>query len=104
MPWIATVSLSRLQREQRCIWPFEQTEILLLWFDEQVYALENRCPHQGFRLENGRLDAAELSLSCALHQWRFRLSDGQCLHARSRVKVYDIRIEQGKVWIHWPAG
>ncbi|MBF2053064.1 MAG: Rieske (2Fe-2S) protein [Candidatus Sericytochromatia bacterium] len=104
MDWTPTVRLSRLQREQRCIWPLGDNEVLLLWYAESVYAFENRCPHQGFALENSVLDAAEHSLSCPLHQWRFRLGTGQCLHNQSALKVYETRLQDQRVWIRLPGG
>lgn len=99
MDWIPTVRLSRLQREQRCVWPLAGSEVLLLWHNNTVYAFENRCPHQGFALENSCLDAAEESLSCPLHQWRFSLSSGQCLHNQSRLKRYATCLRDNTVWL-----
>lgn len=40
----------------------------------EVYAAENRCPHEGYPLSTGRV--ADGKLTCEWHNWKFRLSDG----------------------------
>jgi len=42
-----------------------------------IHALDNACPHEGYGLTTGELDG-EL-LTCAWHNWKFRVSDGRCL-------------------------
>jgi len=99
MTWFKALSWPRLQREQRCVTLFQGREILLLLHRQQVYALENTCPHQGFPLENGCLDPEAQTLSCPHHLWRFRLSDGQCTKGQARLKTYATQVKNGQVWV-----
>ncbi|VTS01453.1 nitrite reductase small subunit NirD [Tuwongella immobilis] len=39
-----------------------------------IYAIEDSCPHAGAALSRGYIENG--TVSCPLHYWRFRLSDG----------------------------
>lgn len=45
----------------------------------QYHAMENSCPHAGASLAHGYLEGDEVS--CRIHHWRFRVSDGKYLDA-----------------------
>ncbi len=55
-----------------------------------VHALDNACPHEGYGLTTGQLDGEVLT--CAWHNWKFRVSDGRCLHGEEDVSVHDVAI------------
>jgi nitrite reductase/ring-hydroxylating ferredoxin subunit len=42
-----------------------------------VHALDHACPHEGYGLTQGTLDGDVLT--CAWHNWKFRVTDGACL-------------------------
>jgi toluene monooxygenase system ferredoxin subunit len=59
----------------------------------QVFAYDDRCPHLGNSLADGRLD--DHQLTCAAHEWTFDVSKGRginpadaCLH-RYAVRIVD---------------
>jgi nitrite reductase/ring-hydroxylating ferredoxin subunit len=58
---------------------------------EGVFALDNACPHEGYGLVQGDLKEGELT--CAWHNWKFRVADGRCLLGEEDVRSYPIRIE-----------
>lgn len=103
MTWHQVCAEARLKREQRFVFSPPprslQPEILLLWLNEQVYALENRCPHQGFPLEQGLLDPEEQSLTCPLHHWRFALADGAGLSNRACLGSFKVKTEADQIWV-----
>jgi nitrite reductase/ring-hydroxylating ferredoxin subunit len=55
-----------------------------------VHALDNACPHEGYGLTTGSLDG-EL-LTCAWHNWKFRVSDGRCVLGEENVRVHDVMV------------
>ncbi len=55
-----------------------------------VHALDNACPHEGYGLTTGDLDG-EL-LTCAWHNWKFRVSDGRCVLGEEDVRVHPVTI------------
>jgi nitrite reductase (NADH) small subunit len=72
-----------------CIAVFRTTE-------DQVFALEDRCPHKGGPLSEGIVHGT--SVTCPLHAWVFDLNTGQALGAdNGAVRVFAVRVEAGRV-------
>ena len=59
-----------------------------------VYAVDNRCPHEGYPLAEGTVDES-CQLTCNWHNWKFRLDDGQCVLGGDNLRRYDVRVEAG---------
>ncbi|MFK8024230.1 MAG: Rieske (2Fe-2S) protein [Ilumatobacter sp.] len=55
-----------------------------------VHALDHACPHEGYGLTQGKLDG-EL-LTCAWHNWKFRVSDGTCVLGEEAVQTHDVDV------------
>ena len=55
-----------------------------------VHALDNACPHEGYGLTTGELEG-EL-LTCAWHNWKFRVSDGRCVLGEEDVRTHAVDI------------
>jgi len=84
-------------------------DIVLFNVGGEVFALADRCPHQGGRLSEGRLvglvEAAEPGrytwsrggeiVRCPWHGWEFDLRTGRsrCEPSRLRTRAYDVSIE-----------
>jgi len=58
-----------------------------------VHAIDHACPHEGYGLTQGDLDG-EL-LTCAWHNWKFRVGDGECVLGEEAVRVHDVDIDDG---------
>jgi nitrite reductase/ring-hydroxylating ferredoxin subunit len=84
----------------------------------ELFALLNRCPHQGGSLVDGRLiglvEAPEPGsycysrpgeiLRCPWHGWEFDVRTGKswCEPSRIRTKAYDVAIEPGRQLVEGP--
>ena len=55
-----------------------------------IHALDNACPHEGYGLTTGELDG-EL-LTCAWHNWKFRVSDGRCVLGEEDVRTHAVDV------------
>jgi nitrite reductase/ring-hydroxylating ferredoxin subunit len=55
-----------------------------------VHALDNACPHEGYGLATGELDG-EL-LTCAWHNWKFKVDDGSCVLGEENVRTHPVSI------------
>jgi nitrite reductase/ring-hydroxylating ferredoxin subunit len=55
-----------------------------------VFALDQACPHEGYGLTTGELDG-EL-ITCAWHNWKFRVSDGACVLGEEDVRTYPVTV------------
>jgi hypothetical protein len=62
-----------------------------------VYAADNRCPHQGYALKDG--DIRGDVLTCAWHNWKFRLTDGACLFGGENIRTYPVSVRAGWVYV-----
>ncbi len=66
--------------------------------DDQVFALEDRCPHKGGPLSEGIVHGT--SVTCPLHNWVFDMNSGSAQGAdEGHVRTYATQISQGRVLI-----
>jgi nitrite reductase/ring-hydroxylating ferredoxin subunit len=77
--------------------------IMLVKVGDAVYAIGNQCTHQGASLDKGvvRLAGSVKTVTCPAHGSMFRLEDGKVMRppATKPVPVYDVKIEDGRVWV-----
>ena len=74
--------------------------VLLVRAGEGVFAIGNRCTHQGAPLDRGRVQAGSLAtVTCPAHGSMFGLEDGRVLRgpATRPVAAYDTRVVDGTV-------
>jgi nitrite reductase/ring-hydroxylating ferredoxin subunit len=55
-----------------------------------LHALDHACPHEGYGLTQGELDGDVLT--CAWHNWKFRVSDGECIQGEEAVQVHPVHV------------
>ncbi len=58
-------------------------------------AVDNLCPHEGYPLVQGYVK--DCVLTCAWHNFKFRLDDGECIKGDEAVAVYPTRVRDGVV-------
>jgi len=64
-------------------------QVLLLEENRKLFAIDNRCPHQGFPLSQGTTNG-KCTLTCNYHNWKFDLETGKALVGSDRVKTYKV--------------
>ena len=63
---------------------------------DEVFALEDRCPHKGGPLSEGIVHGT--SVTCPLHNWVFSLETGLAQGAdEGAVPTYPARVEAGRI-------
>lgn len=73
-------------------------ELALFLDGDQVYAIDNDCPHEGAPLAEG--DFADGIVTCPGHAWTFNACNGCSLDPRGhQVRRYSTRIESGHVFV-----
>jgi 3-phenylpropionate/trans-cinnamate dioxygenase ferredoxin subunit len=89
--------------------PSPSGEILLARVGDKYYAADNRCPHLGGRLSNGKLEGTVVT--CPLHGSQFDLKDGSVvrwlkgsglmakLKSPKTLKVYPVQVSGDQVMI-----
>jgi toluene monooxygenase system ferredoxin subunit len=73
-------------------------DVVLLNADGTVRAYQDRCPHQGVRLSEGRL--AGCQLTCRAHEWQFDALTGEGSNPRgSRLRQFKVSVEAGELMV-----
>ena len=98
MSWVKTVLCSELQRRP-VVFQQPPKQIALFSVDGSVFAVDNRCPHEGYPLAEGHVDGG-CTLTCNWHNWKFRLTDGRCILGGDNVRAYETRVDDGHVWVN----
>ncbi|MGL5011128.1 MAG: nitrite reductase small subunit NirD, partial [Paracoccaceae bacterium] len=63
---------------------------------DEVFALEDRCPHKGGPLSEGIVHGT--SVTCPLHAWVFDMATGQAQGADTgAVRTFAVRVDGGRV-------
>jgi nitrite reductase/ring-hydroxylating ferredoxin subunit len=55
-----------------------------------LHALDHACPHEGYGLTQGELDGD--LLTCAWHNWKFRVTDGTCVQGEESVRTHPVTV------------
>src|SRR6516162_6829895 len=74
MTWEKTLPVAELAGRPR-VFKRSRLQVALFLVGERVFAVDNRCPHEGYPLAEGKVDGACV-LTCNWHNWKFRLEDG----------------------------
>ena len=99
--WTAIGALADLPEGRGTTREVDGVTVMVVRSGERVFAVADRCTHQGASLSRGplRITDALAAVTCQAHGSRFRLDDGRVLRgpATRPVASYDIRIEDGVV-------
>jgi nitrite reductase/ring-hydroxylating ferredoxin subunit len=75
--------------------------VCVLWHENQVYAVDDRCPHLGFPLHRGTVEQG--LLTCHWHHARFDLCSGGTLDPfADDVRTYPVSVVDGRVVVGVP--
>ena len=90
---VGSLRLVRVQGRKLC----------LVRTSDGLSALDHACPHEGYGLTQGQLDGDVLT--CAWHNWKFRVSDGECVLGEEAVTAHDVDVDEAgriTVTLHQP--
>ena len=66
--------------------------------DDEVFALDDRCPHKGGPLSQGIVHNRRVT--CPLHNWVIELESGEALAPdEGRTACFPVKVEEGMVWL-----
>lgn len=96
--WTRAVELERLQPSGRVAVKVQGKHIALFLLAGDILACNNRCPHEGYPLVEGVLDA-DCRLTCNWHNWKFDLKTGATLQGGDNLRIYPAKVDAGAVWL-----
>src|SRR5260370_22593160 len=73
-------------------------QVLVIAQQDRVFAIANRCPHEGYPLSEGTLGPGCL-LTCNWHNWKFDLKTGNALIGRDPVRIYPLEFRGDEVYV-----
>jgi nitrite reductase/ring-hydroxylating ferredoxin subunit len=72
--------------------------LAVFYHQDQIYAVDNRCPHMGFPLHRGTTQDG--ILTCHWHHARFDLASGCTFDLwADDIPSYPVEVDQGTVWV-----
>jgi len=72
--------------------------LFVVRLEDRVTCYEDRCPHLGFPLSEGRLEGT--ALVCAAHGWEFDVESGLGTNPeRCRLRSHPVRVVDGTVLV-----
>lgn len=96
--YIRAAGIQEVRANGRLLVQADGHAIVLFVQGDQIYAVDNRCPHMGFPLHRGSLK--DSILTCHWHHARFDLSTGGTFDPwADDVRVFPVQIRDGYVWI-----
>jgi nitrite reductase/ring-hydroxylating ferredoxin subunit len=114
MNWIKVLPQDELPADGRKVVKVEQRAILLLNHNNEIYAVENSCPHLKLPLQKGKL-TDDGAIVCPFHRSAFDLCTGEVkdwspfppgigklmgMMAKEKVlSVFSTRVEEGSIWV-----
>ncbi|MCG7585224.1 non-heme iron oxygenase ferredoxin subunit [Photobacterium sp. OFAV2-7] len=97
--WTDVMSAKELAEGQHTLIVLEGIELLLVNIDNQYYAVENACSHDGGDLSEGEISGREIT--CPRHGARFCLKTGEvlCAPAFEDIEAYPVRVVDGRIQV-----
>lgn len=102
------IDLDTLKEKTKQRIMLDKTAILLIYKDEHVYAIRDRCPHMGASLEKGDIEGH--TITCPKHHARIDFTSGEVVDPAKILifkfptkdtVVYQTEIKDGKVYIEY---
>ncbi|WP_417449016.1 Rieske (2Fe-2S) protein [Kordiimonas sp.] len=87
-----------LAAKGRAVLKVEGRQIALFETEGGLFAINNRCPHEGYPLSEGSLKKG-CQLACNWHGWTFDLKSGEATQGRDAVKTYPVARVRGDILI-----
>jgi nitrite reductase (NADH) small subunit len=99
MRWSKIGSINDIPRRgARCVATPRGRIAVFRTADDQVFAIEDRCPHKGGPLSQGIVHGT--SVTCPLHNWVISLETGKALGAdEGGVRTIPVRVDGEQLFI-----
>ncbi len=96
--WVNVGRPAALSANGRALVKIEGKAIAVFKSNGNLFACNNRCPHEGFPLMEGVLTKGCL-LTCNWHNWKFDLESGETLVGGDRLRLYPVEQRGDEIWI-----
>ena len=94
--WVELPELDQISADKPKTIKLEGHQLAVFRQGDRLFALDNRCPHEGYPLATGQL--GEGVITCEWHNWKFSLDCGSCILGGEDVRAYPLR-RDGERWL-----
>lgn len=114
MSWTKVLSADALASEGRQVVKVGTRKILLVNHNNQLYAVDNTCPHLKMPMKNGKI-TENGAIVCPIHRSAFDLGTGEVqswcpwppvvgkvlskISPEKSLPVFPVRVEEGSIWV-----
>lgn len=96
--WVWAGPTDELARDGVRVVTVGSASVAVFWHDGAPFALDNRCPHMGFPLHRGTVEAG--MVTCHWHHAKFDLAGGCTFNAfADDARAYPAAVADGHVWV-----
>ena len=96
--YVPVYDMEDLEAEGRTVVQEDGQAIALFFHEEEVHAVDNRCPHMGFPLVRGTVEDG--LLTCHWHHARFELEKGDTFDPwADDVQTFPVEVRDGQVYL-----
>ena len=78
-----------------------ENECVLFRVDEEIFGIENRCPHQLYAVFHQGI-VEQCIITCPMHGWSFDLRTGKAVRGSGHLKILEVRVDHKNVWVKMP--
>lgn len=75
-------------------------EVAIFRVDDEYFAIQNTCPHQGGPLGAGKVE--DNCVYCPWHGWQFDLESGEHVHGKEAARTYEVHVEGDDIYVVSP--
>lgn len=114
MSWTKVLAADALEANGREVVKVGTRKILLVNHENQLYAVDNTCPHLKMPMKNGKITETG-AIVCPIHRSAFDLRTGEVknwcpwppgvgkvmsmISQEKSLPVFPVRVEEGSIWI-----
>lgn len=88
-----------IKKNKNIVFKEGSKQVLVIGIGDKVFALDNRCPHEGYPLSEGTTEGKACLLTCNWHNWKFDLKTGKCLVGGDNVRTYPVEVSETQIKI-----
>ena len=100
--FVKVAKVEDLPSGERLWYEFEYDTVIVFNINDTFYCIADLCTHDDGPLEDGNVEGYEVE--CPRHGARFDVRDGKalCLPAVSPVPTFEVKIEDGYIYVESP--
>ena len=114
MSWMKVLPVDSLSEDERQVVKVGEHNILLLYHENQLIAIDNKCPHLKLPLKKGQI-TSDGALVCPWHKSAFDLCTGEVkqwtpwppivgkalgmINNEKALSVFPVKVEEGDIYV-----